>query len=151
MSEDHVDITKTIGIVVLMLIVFCMITQRMSNMDEEKYNLKFTTGEYKHYVKEALLSKEDIEKIKKGIIINDIYVKGDNEHKYQMLNINNNGCEAISKNEEFFLWNAHYFTGSENNKKYYLINANPSWNRELIGRINFSENNPCEVIEVNKE
>lgn len=151
MWSEKFMLYRFIGISLFCILIGNMMNQRVSNMEEEKYNLKFTTGEYKHYVKEALLSKEDIEKIKKGMIVGDIYVKGDNKHKYQMLNINNNGCEAISKNEEFFLWNAHYFTENEDNKKYYLINVNPAWNRKLIEDINFDQNNPCEVIEVDNK
>ena len=151
MWSEKFMLYRFIGISLFCILIGNMLNIRISNMEEEKYNLKFTTGEYKYYVKEALLSKEEIEKIKKGMIVGDIYVKGDNKHKYQMLNINKNGCEAISKNEEFFLWNAHYFTENEDHKKYYLINVNPAWNTKLIEDINFDKNDPCEVIEVDNK
>lgn len=151
MSSEKFMLYRFIGISLLCIVIFNMMAQRMSNVDEEKYSMKFITGEYNGYVKEALLSKEDIEQMKKGMIIKDFYAKGDDKHRYQMVNLNIKGCEGISKNEDFFLWNAHYFTGNEDNKKYYLINANPSWNKELIVNIDFKKNEQCEVIEVDNK
>lgn len=151
MSSEKFMLYRFIGISLLIIIIGNMICERMSNMDEEKYSMKFTTGEYKSYVKEALLNKEDIEQMKKGMIIKDFYVKGDDKHRYQMVNLNKRGCEGISKNKEFFLWNANYFTENENKKKYYLINANPFWNKELILNIDFKHNEQCEVVEVDNK